>query len=199
MPPLATKARVRRASRNGFALFALSHSHCIVNVIVCCFAAFGELVAFDSVAGRIPHENGRVLSLAAAAAASSAAQAPPPSERHDRGLYVCGWLKRGPSGIVGTNKFDAEETVASLLADNVAVAATASAAAADSGAPSAHTRRAECRAALLRVLSPRVVSFGDWQRVDAAERRRGEAVGKCREKFVGTAAVRHFLRISPAQ
>ena len=52
----------------------------------------------------MPHDAGRVLRDGA----------PSPGE------YVAGWIKRGPTGVVGTNKHDARETVASLLADAAA-------------------------------------------------------------------------------
>jgi ferredoxin--NADP+ reductase len=51
--------------------------------------------------GTVPHDAGRVLRDGAPSA----------------GEYVAGWIKRGPTGVVGTNKHDARETVASLLAD----------------------------------------------------------------------------------
>ncbi|WP_033322852.1 FAD-dependent oxidoreductase [Actinomadura atramentaria] len=59
-------------------------------------------VPFDDRASVIPNDGGRVL---------GADGAPVPRE------YVAGWIKRGPSGVVGTNKSDAAETVANLLAD----------------------------------------------------------------------------------
>ena len=55
----------------------------------------------DERSGTVPHDAGRVLRDGA------------PST----GEYVAGWIKRGPTGVVGTNKHDARETVASLLAD----------------------------------------------------------------------------------
>ena len=57
---------------------------------------------FDPDRGLVPNEAGRVSD-------ESGAQVP--------GLYAVGWIKRGPSGVIGTNKKDASETVASLLAD----------------------------------------------------------------------------------
>ena len=59
-------------------------------------------VPFDEARSAIPHDRGRVLD-------GSGQPAP--------GEYVTGWAKRGPSGIIGTNKSDAAETVSSLLAD----------------------------------------------------------------------------------
>ncbi len=63
----------------------------------------GELpeLPLDPRAGTVPHDLGRVLR----------GGAPSPGE------YVAGWIKRGPTGVVGTNKHDARETVATLLAD----------------------------------------------------------------------------------
>jgi NADPH-dependent glutamate synthase beta subunit-like oxidoreductase len=55
----------------------------------------------DERTGTVPHEEGRVLR----------------DGRPSSGEYVAGWIKRGPSGVVGHNKHDARETVASLLAD----------------------------------------------------------------------------------
>ena len=55
----------------------------------------------DERTGTVPNEAGRVLR----------------DGRVSPGEYVAGWIKRGPSGVVGTNKHDARETVAALLAD----------------------------------------------------------------------------------
>src|SRR6185312_11421659 len=59
-------------------------------------------VPFDPRAYVVPNDGGRVL---------AGAGAPAPGE------YVAGWLKRGPTGVIGTNKADAAETVRALLAD----------------------------------------------------------------------------------
>ena len=56
-------------------------------------------VPYDEARGLVPNEAGRVV------------DAP--------GVYVAGWAKRGPSGGIGTNRWDARETVATLLADLV--------------------------------------------------------------------------------
>jgi ferredoxin--NADP+ reductase len=111
-------------------------------------------LAFDDKRGIIPNRDGRVL--------DTTGQVVPR-------LYSAGWLKRGPSGVIGTNKLDANETIELVLAD----------------------LRASSRSpivgptldALLQQRGVRVVSFADWQRLDSAERTRGEAVGKVREKF----------------
>ena len=86
------------------------------------------------------------------------------------GLYAAGWIKRGPSGIIGTNRADAVATVQSLLADVPRL----------DSRPKSGTEGVY--AALARIESP-VLSYGDWRRIDAEEQRRGEAIGKPREKI----------------
>ena len=86
------------------------------------------------------------------------------------GLYTAGWIKRGPSGIIGTNRACAVETVTALLADRAALQAEAR----------------EGRAGLERLLDERgarAVDYDDWRRIDAAEIARGAPQGKPREKF----------------
>ncbi len=87
------------------------------------------------------------------------------------GLYVAGWIKRGPSGIIGTNKPDSFETVKHVLADIPAL-------------PACEEPSRDAVSALLAERGVRVVSYEDWRRIDAAEVARGAAVGKPREKFV---------------
>ncbi|RQH09201.1 FAD-dependent oxidoreductase [Bradyrhizobium sp. RP6] len=86
------------------------------------------------------------------------------------GLYVCGWSKRGPNGTIGTNRGCGIATAEAILADIT------------------HRRpRSDTPDALLARLTGRVariVSYPDWATIDAAEKRRGAALGKPREKFV---------------
>lgn len=86
------------------------------------------------------------------------------------GLYVAGWIKRGPSGVIGTNKPDSYETVASILADLPALAPCP-------------TADSDALRELLRERGVRVVGFEDWKRLDALETERGKPLGKPREKF----------------
>ncbi|MDH3627558.1 MAG: FAD-dependent oxidoreductase [Acidobacteriota bacterium] len=98
------------------------------------------------------------------------------------GLYVAGWIKRGPSGVIGTNKPDAVETVQAMLADL--------------DADTLHSPAGEQDDALLGHLSSRDVrptSYRDWRRLDAEELRRGEAGGRPRVKFVSDTEIREFL------
>ena len=112
-------------------------------------------VPFDERHGTVPHRQGRVLD----------------GDTVVPGLYVSGWIKRGPSGVIGTNKPDAAETVASILADAAAGALPVPVAPDPASA-----------AALVRERQPRVVAFADWARIDAAETARGKACGRPRIK-----------------
>jgi ferredoxin--NADP+ reductase len=86
------------------------------------------------------------------------------------GRYVVGWIKRGPSGVIGTNKPDSQATVAALIADVPKLQACTH-------------RDGTGLLELLRSRNVRPVTFADWQRIDAAEIERGKPKGKPREKF----------------
>ncbi len=88
------------------------------------------------------------------------------------GLYTSGWIKRGPSGVIGTNKADSVETVNCLLQD---VAAGRMITPANPGAAAAEE--------LVRARQPAVFTFEDWKRVDALELERGAKAGRPRVKF----------------
>jgi ferredoxin/flavodoxin---NADP+ reductase len=118
-----------------------------------------EGVPFDEKRGLILNEGGRVLDSHDAG--------------HRVGHYTAGWIKRGPSGVIGTNKKDALETVQHLLAD-VAAGALLTPESPDPGAVES----------LLAERGVRYVSFEDWQAIDQAEVGRGEPHGRPRVKFV---------------
>jgi ferredoxin--NADP+ reductase len=112
---------------------------------------------FDERAGTIPNEGGRIT------AADGATM---------RGEYVVGWIKRGPTGIIGTNKRDAQETVDALLADL------------DAGAlnrPANPDR--DSLEAVLAERKPEHVTYTGWEAIDAAERTAGEPHGRPRVKL----------------
>jgi ferredoxin--NADP+ reductase len=112
-------------------------------------------VPFDERSGTIPNDDGRVLDPAGA---------PLP------GVYVAGWIKRGPTGVIGTNKKDATETVDLLLEDARAgrIPARATTAAVDG---------------LLAERGVEVVTYGGWEAIDADERAAGEPQGRPRVKL----------------
>ena len=105
----------------------------------------------DERSGTVTNEGGRVLR----------------NGRHSPGEYVAGWIKRGPTGVVGTNKHDARETVAALLADaaegRLAV-----------GGPVGDL----VDALIARGAEP--VLLEDWRAIDAAEIALGATRGRAR-------------------
>jgi ferredoxin/flavodoxin---NADP+ reductase len=109
---------------------------------------------FDDRRGTIPNDGGRVL--------ADTSQPIP-------GVYCTGWIKRGPSGVIGTNKKDASETAELLLEDARA------------------GRLPEPVAGgideLLAERGVAVVSYEGWTAIDAAERARGEPLGRPRVKL----------------
>ena len=106
-------------------------------------------VPFDSRRNVIPNTDGRVVD-------DSGAVVP--------GLYVAGWIKRGPTGIIGTNKKDAGATVASLLAD----------------LEGADPRGGDGVLDLLAQRGVVPVDVDGWRRIDAAERALGAERGRDR-------------------
>ncbi|MCW2829714.1 MAG: ferredoxin--NADP(+) reductase [Aeromicrobium sp.] len=113
---------------------------------------------FDEPTGTIPNAEGRVL-------ASSGGE-------HLTGLYCSGWIKRGATGVIGTNKVDSTETVEALLADFAA--GTLVEPAADG----------EHLAALVTERQPDVIDNAGWVRINNAERAAGKERKRPRVKFV---------------
>jgi ferredoxin--NADP+ reductase len=89
------------------------------------------------------------------------------------GVYCTGWIKRGPTGIIGTNKKDATETVDLLLED-----------ARSGGLPLHDEAAAEHVDTFLADRGTAVVAYGGWEAIDAVERDRGEPQGRPRVKLV---------------
>ncbi|HEV8339717.1 MAG TPA: FAD-dependent oxidoreductase [bacterium] len=89
------------------------------------------------------------------------------------GLYAAGWIKRGPTGVIGTNKPDAGETVQQMMAD-----------AAEGKTFTPKEPTAAAAETLVRERQPQVVTYQDWKRLDALEVQRGRAAGRPRIKFV---------------
>ena len=116
-----------------------------------------ESLPFDERRGVISNESGRVI--------DDGEQLP--------GLYATGWIKRGPSGVIGTNKKDSQETVNALLADLAEGKLPEPELAADKGAIEALL--AECK--------PDHITYEGWQAIDAAEQAAGEPHGRPRVKF----------------
>ncbi len=88
-----------------------------------------------------------------------------------RGVYCAGWIKRGPTGVIGTNKKDATETVEAVLAD------------AETGLIGGRGAPAEAVDALLVERGIDAVVYEGWEAIDAAERASGEPHGRPRIKL----------------
>jgi ferredoxin/flavodoxin---NADP+ reductase len=131
-------------------------------------------VPFDERAGVIPNDQGRVLD-------SGAGQRLP-------GEYVVGWIKRGPTGVIGTNKRDAQETVDSVLADL----------AANGSAPAHRPSSADADAvqALLLQRQPQLVPYTAWEAIDTHERALGEPAGRPRVKLT---RIEEMLRVAAGE
>ncbi len=126
---------------------------------------------FDDTNGVVPSQDGRVMQ----------GNAPLP------GSYVTGWIRRGPRGIIGSNKKCARDCVASLLAD------------ADAGLlPRAGTLDGREVLARLRERYS-VTSYADWQRIDQAERRAGAEAGRPRVKLTTIDTLMNATRVADAR
>jgi ferredoxin--NADP+ reductase len=121
-------------------------------------------VPFDESKGTIPNEEGRILD--------------PESGGPLLGEYCVGWIKRGPTGVIGTNKKDGQESAQHLLED------------AREGRvrePSAPSRRAI--EALLAERKPEHVTYEGWLAIDRAESAAGEPQGRPRVKLCSREAL----------
>ncbi len=130
-------------------------------------------VPFDTRRYSIPNEKGRVLD--------------PETSQPVRGEYAAGWIKRGPSGVIGTNKPDALETVRCMLED----ISTGGVLTPDM--PSLETAEQQ-----IRERQPAYVSFDDWLQLDALEVEQGRATGRPRVKFTRVADMLSALDKTPA-
>jgi ferredoxin/flavodoxin---NADP+ reductase len=136
---------------------------------------------FDDAAGVVPNRHGRVI--------DPQAGAPVP------GCYVAGWIKRGPTGFIGTNKSCAQDTIRALVDDY------------NKGLLADPATRAAALDALVRSRQPDVVDGARWRAIDRAEIDRGQADGRPRDKFATIAellAVAHasrpaLRRLTPAR
>jgi ferredoxin--NADP+ reductase len=115
-------------------------------------------VPFDDHRGVIPNEGGRVLTE--------------PGGGPVAGLFCVGWIKRGPTGVIGTNKKDANETVDVVLEDLR-----------DGRLPEPADADADSVAALVAERKPDHVTYAGWEAIDAVEKSRGEPHGRPRVKL----------------
>jgi len=117
----------------------------------------------------IPNVNGRVIR--------------PRDDAVILGEYVVGWAKRGPSGVIGTNKPDAVATVAAMVEDLPKLP----------GIPD-ENRDPQRIVELLRVRKPDFVTYADWKRLDAYETARGAEQGRPRVKVTTVPEMLEVIR-----
>jgi len=113
---------------------------------------------FDQKGGVVPNSHGRVIDSG--------------SGQPMRGLYVSGWIKRGPTGVIGTNKPDGFETADAMLQDRASGALLAPA-----------TPSADAALNMVVAKQPRVVSYADWRKLDEIEVKQGRPAGRPRVKL----------------
>ena len=118
-------------------------------------------VPFDDRGATIHNDNGRVTL--------------PDTGEHLPGVYTAGWIKRGPSGVIGTNRKCAQDTVNLMLEDAAARIL-----------PPPTTSHEELLAAAAG-RGVEIVDYAGWERLDAHERALGEAQGRPRVKIVSRA------------
>lgn len=116
---------------------------------------------FDDAAGIVPNAGGRVRGG--------------PDGEPVRGAYAAGWIKRGPSGYIGTNKSCAQETVNALVDDF------------NDGLLSAPVSEASGLKRFVRERQPAVVDRAGWHAIDRAELQRGAEQHRVRDKIVDRA------------
>lgn len=117
-------------------------------------------VPFDPVRGIVPNEGGRVIA---------------PGGDHVPGLYATGWIKRGPVGLIGSTKSDAQETIANIVAD------------VENGKIQPKVDGGVATDSILGLLEDRGVkytSWHGWELLEAYEISLGEEVGRPRIKVV---------------
>jgi len=120
---------------------------------------------FDEKRGLIPNQDGRILE----------GDSVLPRQ------YVAGWIKRGPTGIIGTNRADSVATVQALLSDL------------EAAGPGVYATEDSDPAALLKAAGIKVVTFQDWKKVDQMEIARGVPLNKPREKFTNVDEILQLL------
>lgn len=116
---------------------------------------------FDDAAAVVPNRDGRVID--------------PDSGRPQRGAYVTGWIKRGPTGFIGTNKSCAMQTVAALVDDF------------NAGLLDDPEARPQALARMLRDRAPDHIDAAGWRAIDDYETGLGAAAGRPRVKLTSVA------------
>jgi ferredoxin/flavodoxin---NADP+ reductase len=164
-PVTGVRVGINRLSDDGSKAIATGEEEVIeCGLVLRSIGYRGEPIAdipFDPKRGLICNDGGRVL--------SGAGGSPCPGE------YVVGWIKRGPSGVIGTNKKDAADTVARIAEDDEAGRL---------GVPDGEQATADAVQAWLDERVPDHVTWEGWEAIDAHESALGEPSGRPRVKLV---------------
>jgi ferredoxin--NADP+ reductase len=131
-----------------------------------------DSVPFDDDRGLIRNQDGRVVDE---------------QGRTQAGEYAVGWVKRGPSGVIGTNKKDAADTVEKIVEDALAARLNAPA-----------SEGADQVAALFVRRAPGCIGWPGWQAIDATEREAGRPFGRDRIKLVRQSDLLAAARKAPS-
>jgi ferredoxin/flavodoxin---NADP+ reductase len=128
-------------------------------------------IPFDERRGLIRNEGGRVVDA---------------DGTHQVGEYVSGWIKRGPSGVIGTNKKDSQDTVAKILED--------------AAAGRLNVPQSDDIEEMIATHCEHAITWEDWEAIDAIETAAGQASspGRPRVKLTDWAALREAGRRAPS-
>ncbi|MEZ4315921.1 MAG: FAD-dependent oxidoreductase [Myxococcota bacterium] len=118
-------------------------------------------VPFDVRRGLIPNEAGQVVD----------------GDVPVEDLFVVGWAKRGPSGLIGTNRLDSTATVTTMMRT-----------------PVMNPAQGPDPEAWLRERVPQLVTWAEWEQLDAHETQRGTEKGKVRDKFASVTEMLAHLK-----
>jgi ferredoxin--NADP+ reductase len=118
---------------------------------------------FDEKTGTIPHTAGRV--------------------EGSRNEYVVGWIKRGASGVIGTNKKDSQDTIDTVIGDLTG--------AGESGLAAFGDDHADKLVEWLACCQPKLVTGAHWKLIDEHERSAGEPHGRPRVKLPNLTKLLH--------
>ncbi len=126
-------------------------------------------IPFKESWGIIPNKNGRITDIS--------------EENTLTGLYCTGWIKRGPTGVIGTNKTDSAETVALMIEDIN-----------NNNTFQPENTESEKIEALIKERNPEYIDYEDWLKIDSEEIARGEKVGRPRVKFTKIDDIKKHLK-----
>ena len=125
-------------------------------------------IPFNENWGIIPNRNGRITDLEGNSPLT--------------GLYVTGWIKRGPTGVIGTNKTDSAETV-SLMVEDIQ----------NNNTFQPDSPGSDKIESLIKKRNPEYIDYEDWLKIDQEETKRGKKEGKPRVKFTKIKDIKEHL------